>query len=85
MIDPIPSRAPKYAFGEVLVNRHGFRGKVRMMFVDFKALLAAGIVGDHWLGIQTIPPSTTDQIFYILVGDGAVIAGENDVYSAGQA
>lgn len=83
MIDEIPNRAPKYAFGQTLVTRRGFRGRVRMMFANFEAVIATGVVGEHWFGIQKLPPSTKDQVFYILVGDGAVVAGEEDVYSAG--
>lgn len=79
----IPHRVPKYAFGEVLVTRSGFRGFVNRMFVDFEAVLSAGLVSENWFEIQNVPPSTKDQIFYSLVGDGAVLAGEDDVYSAG--
>ena len=53
-----------------------------MMFADYEAALHAGIVSVNWFDIQKIPPSTKDQVFYHLVGDGAVLAGELDVYPA---
>jgi len=78
----IPKRAPRYSFGDVLVTRAGFRGQVNMMFADYEAVLHAGVVAEDWLEIQKNPPSTKDQVFYHLVGDGSVLAGEQDVYSA---
>lgn len=77
-----PERAPKYNFGDVLVSKRGFRGRVTMMFANYDAVLSAGIVGRNWFDIQEIPPSTKDQVFYHLVGDGAALAGELDVYPA---
>jgi hypothetical protein len=78
----IPERAPKYSFGDVLVTKGGFRGRVSMMFANYDAILSAGIVGANWFDIQKIRPSTKDQVFYHLVGAGAALAGELDVYSA---
>jgi hypothetical protein len=78
----IPKRSPKYNFGDVLVSRNGFRGRVNMMFADFNAVLDSEVVSRKWFEIQTLPPSTKDQVFYHLVGDGAVLAGELDVYPA---
>lgn len=78
----IPKRTQKYNFGDVLVGSNGFRGRVSMMFANYAAVLSAGIVGRDWFDIQTIPPSTKDQVFYHLVGDGAVLEGELDVYPA---
>ena len=78
----IPERAPKYNFGDVLVSERGFRGRVSMMFANYDAVQSAGIVGRDWFDIQKIKPSTKDQVFYHLVGDGAALVGELDVYPA---
>jgi len=78
----IPQCAPKYNFGDVLVSQRGFRGRVNMIFANYDAVLSAGIVSENWLKIQEVPPSTKDQVFYSLVGDGAILVGEKDVYSA---
>jgi hypothetical protein len=78
----IPKRSPKYNFGDVLVSKRGFRGRVNMMFANYEAILSAGVVSGNWFDIQEIPPSTKDQVFYSLVGDGAALAGELDVYPA---
>lgn len=80
--EDIPQRAPKYNFGDVLINKHGFRGRVTMMFANYDAVVSTGIVARSWFDIQVTPPSTKDQIFYHIVGNGSVIAGELDVHPA---
>jgi hypothetical protein len=73
-------RKPKYAFGDVLENRHGFRGYVTEVYADMWAAIDGLAVPKDWFERQEIPPSSKEQVFYGLIGleSGAALVGEDD-------
>lgn len=79
---PIMRRRPKYALGDLLVNQHDFIGHVDVIYADLYAAMDDFAVDENWWDIQTIKPSSKDQVFYGLAapdGKGAAISGELDV------
>jgi hypothetical protein len=88
----ILKRFPKYPLGCTLRSR-GRLGIVNAIFCDYKAALNSGAVFHGWAEAQGHPPSSQDQIFYLIITlermgenadgplfvSGSIIAGENDV------
>ena len=78
-----PTRSPLFSFGRRLRDKHGQVGRVTQAYADFDAVAASNSVGkgEDWWRIQTIPPSTRDQVFYSILsedGKGESIVGERD-------
>lgn len=83
----IARRRPKYALGDLLVSQHEFLGFVDVIYADLYAAMDAFAVDENWWDVQTIKPSSKDQIFYGLAapnGKGAVLCGELDVRPAAE-
>ncbi len=72
---------PKYEFGQILRDEHGFVGRVNAMYENYASVVNSFCVPPEWFEMQTKPPSTKSQIFYSIValdGRGEVLVGEND-------
>ena len=74
-------RAPKFAMGALVRDRHGRVGVVDTIFADIDAAIDKGHVGDDWYDLQTLRSRTpkTGIWYAVILVDGAVFAGEDDL------
>lgn len=79
-------RKPKFALGEVVIDRYGDIAAIDAIFADLQAVEDAGLVDDAagWRAAQEKKPSTPNTgIWYSLVfGHGAGVGGEQDLKKA---
>lgn len=83
---PVPPWRPsKFSLGAKLITHHEFVGYVDAIYVDYWAARCSNVIPVGWFEVQDLPPSTKDQVFYSLVGEGgqgAVLIGESEAQLA---
>jgi hypothetical protein len=75
---------PIFAFGDVIENSVGHKGRIEAMFRNYHCAVQCGFVPRDWWETQTHRPSTKEQVFYLVTSDnlgGAILLGEEDVVS----
>lgn len=78
---------PRYYPGQRVrrLDYDGEEGVIDAVYIDYESAFDSGVVTKDWYDAQNITPRTSKEgrFYSLIVEDGAVMAGENDIEAVG--